>query len=70
MEEHPNKFIEERLRHKYSSAFHFFLIKEMDEILTNAPVHRVAHFKDHLFWDDESEYMRRTYNKKECVIRI
>ena len=42
----------------------------MNEILTNAAVHNVAHFKDYLFWDDDNEYLRRTYEQKESVTRI
>lgn len=58
------------LHAKYENAFTFYFSKPINELLSNAPIPHVAHFKEYLFIDDCNEYLKRYYHHNEQSDRI
>ena len=44
----------------------FYYIKVIDDIINNYDTHLVAEFKDYLIMGDDSEFLQKKYNMKEC----
>jgi hypothetical protein len=61
---------EERQFLKYSDAFNFFLAKPINLILSEKRIDFVVAFKDHEFFIDELEYLKRYYTHLEIEPRI
>ena len=55
---------------KYFEQFNFYFAKPINEILANINVNHVILFKDFLFLDDESEYLKRFYKRQEVSSRL
>ena len=45
---------------------YFYNIKVINDIINNLDTHLVAEFKDYLIMGDESEFLQKKYNMKEC----
>ena len=50
----------------YYQGKDFYNIKVISDIINNSDTHIVAEFKDYLIMGDESEFLQRKYNMKEC----
>ena len=50
----------------YYQDKYFYSIKVVTDIINNSETHVVAEFKDFLIMGDESEFLQRKYNMKEC----
>ena len=50
----------------YYQGKDFYNIKVISDIINNSDTHLVAEFKDYLIMGDESEFLQRKYNMKEC----
>ena len=50
----------------YYQDKYFYSIKVITDIINNSDTHVVAEFKDFLIMGDESEFLQRKYNMKEC----
>lgn len=59
-----------KLHEKYFEAFNFYFAKGINEILANLPISHVILFKDYLFLDDDSEYLKREYLPTELTPRL
>ena len=71
---HSKKLTQKQLEfniHQYfvSLYYHdkdFYSIKVIDDIINNLDTHLVAEFKDYLIMGDDSEFLQKKYNMKEC----
>ena len=71
---HSKKLTQKQLErniHQYfiSLYYHdkdFYNIKVIDDIINNFDTHLVAEFKDYLIMGDDSEFLQKKYNMKEC----
>jgi hypothetical protein len=55
---------------KYSSSQNYYYTRDINEILTNARTRSVIHFKDIALLDEEEEYFKRFYQKREYPHKI
>jgi hypothetical protein len=55
---------------KYFEAFNFYFAKPINEILANLNINHVILFKDYLYYDDDSEYLKRFYTQTEVKPRV
>ena len=67
--------LEKRSRYKLTQSYykhsHIDLSKlVINNLMSNGPCHIVAVFKNYLLEDDDSEYLRRIYKKKESIPRL
>lgn len=53
------------LDRKYFKQFFFYFANSINEILINKLKSHVVKFKDYLFYDDDSEFLKRFYRKYE-----
>ena len=51
------------LYNKYFSQFYFYFANGINEILVNKLKSHVIAFKDYLFYDDDSEFIKRIYSR-------
>jgi hypothetical protein len=59
--------IQENLEKKYLTSREYYNVKIINDIIYNENTHIVSVFKDYLIFDDVSEFLKRTYNKGECI---
>ena len=67
----PSFFQIEKKIHSYFKDLYyhdkyFYNIKVINDIINNLDTHLVAEFKDYLIMGDESEFLQKKYNMKEC----
>ena len=55
---------------KYSKMPHTYNVNIIDNIIYNEKSHIVAEFKDRLIIDDNGEFLKRFYKKKESDVRL
>ena len=55
---------------KYNSTQLTYLIKKVDELVFNDPTIYSAKFKEYLLYQDDSEFLRRYYNKHELPKKL
>ena len=58
------------LEKKHSIGREVYDIRIINDIICAAPTHMVSIFKDHLYFDDPTEYLRRYYNDRESMNRL
>ena len=58
------------IRHYYKYVHVDFNILIVNNLMCNGPCHIVALFKNYLLEDDDSEYLRRIYRKRESIPRL
>lgn len=63
-------WIQKQLHAQYFEAFNFYFAKGINEILANLSISHVILFKDYLFFDDDSEYLKRYYREAEIPPRV
>lgn len=63
-------WIQKQLHEQYFEAFNFYFAKGINEILANLSLPHVILFKDYLFYDDDSEYLKRYYKVPEVPPRL
>ena len=51
---------------KYYNDRNFYNAKVIGDIINNESTHLVAEFKDYLIYGDDSEFLQKNYNIKEC----
>ena len=51
---------------KYYHDKNFYNAKVIGDIINNESTHLVAEFKDYLIYGDDSEFLQRNYNIKDC----
>ena len=66
LEKRANKKIYQHYK-KIGTTYNYLIL---DNLLSNGKCHIVALFKEYLIVDDNSEFLRRFYNKKESLPRI
>ena len=66
IEKRANYLINEHYK-KIGTSYNYLIL---DNLLSNGKCHIVALFKEYLIVDDNSEFLRRFYNKKESLPRI
>jgi len=66
----PTEFVQEHLHALHFERFNFYFAKGINEILANLTISHVILFKDYLFLDDDSEYLKRSYTYVEYVPRF
>lgn len=64
------KISSEILYDNHYHKFIFYFSKGINEILANVNTSHVILFKDYLFYDDDSEYMKRYYQSHESIPRF
>ncbi|KAL4480088.1 hypothetical protein ABPG74_020604 [Tetrahymena malaccensis] len=64
------KIVQEQLHEKYYELFNFYFAKGINEILANVNTSHVILFKDYLYMDDSSEYLKRYYQYHEYFPRF
>ncbi|EAR92009.2 hypothetical protein TTHERM_00105020 (macronuclear) [Tetrahymena thermophila SB210] len=64
------KIVQEQLHDKYYELFNFYFAKGINEILANVNTSHVILFKDYLYMDDSSEYLKRYYQYHEYFPRF
>ncbi|KAL4509162.1 hypothetical protein ABPG72_018093 [Tetrahymena utriculariae] len=64
------KIVQEQLHEKYYELFNFYFAKGINEILANVNTSHVILFKDYLYMDDSSEYLKRYYQHHEYFPRF
>jgi len=66
----PLKQLEKNIHQYFISLYchdkDFYSIKVIDDIINNFDTHLVAEFKDYLIMGDDSEFLQKKYNMKEC----
>ena len=60
------KKVHDYFMYLYYQGKDFYNIKVISDIINNSDSHLVAEFKDYLIMGDESEFLQRKYNMKEC----
>ena len=60
------KKVHDYFMYLYYQGKDFYNIKVISDIINNSDTHLVAEFKDYLIMGDESEFLQRKYNMKEC----
>ena len=55
---------------KFSSSQNYYSTKDVNESLTNSRTKAVINYKDIVLLDEEEEYMKRCYQKKEYPHKI
>lgn len=55
------------LEKKYLTSREYYNVKIINDIIYNEQTHIVSVFKDYLIFDDISEFLKRYYNKLECL---
>jgi len=58
------------LHNKYYDTFNFYFSKPINEIFANVNVPHVIAYKDYLYYDDETEYLKRFYRRNEVGPRM
>ena len=58
------------LQRKYFEAFNFYFSKPINEIIANLSLPHVILYKDFLYYDDDGEYLKRSYRLDEVIPRI
>jgi len=66
----PIRISRELLQRKYFEAFNFYFSKPINEILANLSLPHVILYKDFLYYDDDSEYLKRYYRTDEVPPRL
>ncbi len=62
--------IEDNLNKKYLTSREYYNVKIINDVIYNENTHIVSVFKDYLIFDDVSEFLKRSYNKQECLQRL
>lgn len=62
--------MEAHLHALHFEKFNFYFAKSINEILGNLTISHVILFKDYLFLDDDSEYLKRSYTYVEYIPRF
>ena len=60
------KLIHQVFVNKYYHDKNFYNAKVIGDIINNESTHLVAEFKDYLIYGDDSEFLQKNYNIKEC----
>lgn len=63
-------FIGTGLEKNHSIGQEVYDLRMINDIICALPTHIVAVFKDHLYMDDPTDYLRRSYNKIECKTKL
>lgn len=61
------QIIDENLNKKYLTSREYYNVKIINDVIYNENTHIVSVFKDYLIFDDVSEFLKRSYNKPECL---
>lgn len=61
----PIETSKEILWNKYFHTFNFYFSKPITEIIADVELPHVSLFKDYLYYDDEREFLRRSYTTSE-----
>ena len=60
------KLIHQTFLEKYSQDKNYYNSKVIDDIINNESTHVVAEFKDYLIYGDDSEFLHKNYDIKDC----
>ena len=61
------KLIHQTFVDKYYHDKNFYNAKVIEDIINNESTHVVAEFKDYLIYGDDSEFLQKKYNIKDCT---
>ena len=61
------KLIHQTFVDKYYHDKNFYNAKVIEDIINNESTHVVAEFKDYLIYGDDSEFLQKNYNIKDCT---
>ena len=62
--------IRNNLEQKYLTSKEYYNTKIVNDIIYNENTSVVSVFKDYLIYDDVSEFLKRDYNRHECLSRL
>ena len=64
------KLMLQRLENKYFDDFNFYFSKPINEIISEGHASHALLYRDYLYFDNQSESMRRWYTQEESDIRL
>jgi hypothetical protein len=65
-----NKFARRKMIEKYQTNENTMNTKIISDIIYNEKAHIVSGFKDHLIFDDSSEFLKRFYKWMESKLKL
>jgi hypothetical protein len=64
------KLLTYKLRNKYNVKKNFYNVKKINELIFDVTSKYTAKFKEYLLMEDENDFLRRFYNKKELKKKL